>query len=184
MKEQLALMEAKAKEDLALAEEKNKEKLAQLVLIFTNRETDLDQELSSLRQTEKEIKKRLYDKGQKYTKLESKVLPLRTRAVELEREVEVTKAKMTKLEERATNQEVQLGRVEAEHTQQAENFKKAEAKLIEDVADAYVAGFKDALAQVACATLRWTPHLSQHRIVWWMVRLCTGYHHHKLYLVP
>ena len=67
MKEQLALVEAKAKEDLALAEEKNKEELAQLVLIFPNQETALDQELSSLRQTENKIKKRLFDKGQKYT---------------------------------------------------------------------------------------------------------------------
>ena len=56
VKEQVALVEAKAKEELAkakedlvLAEEKKKEELAQLVLIFTNRETALDQELSSLR---------------------------------------------------------------------------------------------------------------------------------------
>jgi len=136
---------------LALAEEKNIEELAQLVLIFTNRETALDQEISSLRRTEKEIKKRLYDKGQEYTDLESKVLPLRTRAVELEKEAEATKAKMAKLEERATNQEVQLGRVEAKLTQQAENFKKTEVELIEDVVDAYAAGFEDALALVACA---------------------------------
>jgi len=73
MKEQLALVEAKAKEDLALAEEKKKEELAQLVLIFTNQETALDLEISSLHQTEKVIKKRLYDKGQEYTDLESKV---------------------------------------------------------------------------------------------------------------
>jgi len=58
---------------------------------------------------------------------------------------------MTKLEERATNQELQLGRVVADLTQQAENFKRTKANLIEDVADAYVAGFEDALAQVACA---------------------------------
>jgi len=44
--------------------------------------------------------------------------------VELKEEAEATKAKMAKLEERATNQEVQLGGVEAELAQQAENFKK------------------------------------------------------------
>jgi len=93
--------------------------------------------------------------------------------VELEKEAEVTKAKMAKLEERATNKEVQLGDVEAELTQQAENFKKAEVELIED-----------ALAQVACAHPEmWTPHPSQHRTVWWMGRSCPGYHHHKLYMV-
>ena len=42
-------MEVKAQEDLALAEEKKKEELAQLVQVFTNRETVLEQELSSLR---------------------------------------------------------------------------------------------------------------------------------------
>jgi len=35
--------------------------------------------------------------------------------------------------------------------QQAENFKKTEAKLIEDAVDSYIAGFENALAQVACA---------------------------------
>jgi len=79
LREQLALVEVKAKEDLVMAEEKKKEEINQLVLIFTNRETALDQETSSLRQTENGIKKRLFDKGQEYTDLESKVLPLRTR---------------------------------------------------------------------------------------------------------
>jgi len=62
--------------------------------------------------------------------------------IALEEQAEETKAKMVKLEERATNQEVQLGRVERELSQQAE--------LIKDAADAYVGGFEDALAQVAC----------------------------------
>jgi len=111
----------------------------------------LEQELSSLPQSERETKKKLFDKGQEYTDLESRVLTLRTRVVELEEEAATTKTKMVKLEERATNQEVQLGRAEAELTQQAESFKKAKADLIEDAADAYAAGFEDALAQVACA---------------------------------
>ena len=97
--------EAKAKEDLAMAKERKKEELTQLVQIFTNRETALDQEISSLRQTEKEVKKRLYDKVQEYTDLESKVLPLRTMGVELEQEVEAAKVEIAKLEERATNRE-------------------------------------------------------------------------------
>ena len=40
--------------------------------------------------------------------------------------------------------------MEGELTQQAEAFKKTEAKLIEDAADAYAVGFEDALSQVAC----------------------------------
>ena len=74
------------------------------------------------------------------------------------------KARMVKLEVRATDQEVQLGKVEAELTTQtealerakvelvtqAEAFGKAKTELIDDAADAYAAGFEDALAQVAC----------------------------------
>ena len=82
--------------------------------------------------------------------MEAKILPLRTRVIELEEQAEETKAKMAKLEERATNQEVQLGRVEGELAQQGETFKKTEAELIEDAANAYAAGFEDALSQVAC----------------------------------
>jgi len=126
------------------------EELAQLARFFTTRETALEQELSSLCQSEKDVKKRLFDKGQEYTNLESRVLPLHTRVVELEEEAEQTKAKMAKLEQRDTNQEVHFGRVEAQLTQQAEAFKKTEVELIEDVANAYIVGFEDALAQVAC----------------------------------
>ena len=152
-KEQLALVEAKAKEDLALVEEKKKDELAQQARVFATREIVFLQELSSLRQSEKDVKKRLFAKGQEYTDLESRVLPLRSKVVELEEEAEATKAKMAKLEERATNQEVQLGRVEGELTQQAEAFKKTEAKLIEDAADAYATRFEDALSQVTCVLL-------------------------------
>ena len=105
-KEQLALVEAKAKEDLALAKEKKKDELAQQAQVFATREIALQQELNSLRQSEKDVKKRLFDKGQEYTDLESRVLPLHTRVVELEEEAEATKAKMAKFEEGATNQEV------------------------------------------------------------------------------
>jgi len=41
-----------------------------------------------------------------------------------------------------------MGRAEAELLQQAEKFKKVEAELTEDTADAYAVGFEDALAQV------------------------------------
>ena len=101
--------------------------------------------------------------------------------VELENEAETTNAKMAKLEERATNQEVQLGRAVAELTQQAQKFKKTEAELIEDAADAYVAGFEDALAQVACAH----PEMdaSPFATTSWMGRSCQGLHHPSLYFV-
>jgi len=45
---------------------------------------------------------------------------------------------------------VQLGKVEVELTTQAEAFERAKAELIDDVVDAYAAGFEDTLAHVAC----------------------------------
>ena len=87
--------------------------------------------------------------------------------VELEEEAETTKVRMAKLEERATDRVVQLGRVEAERTEQAEAFKKTEAELIEDAADAYAAGFEDALAQVACVhpKMDTSPFATSNRVV-------------------
>ena len=152
--------ESKAKEQLALA----KKQLAQQAQVFSNRETPLHQEVSTLRQAELEANKKLFDKSQEYTTLLARVVPLRTQVVGLEEEVVANKSRMVKLEEWATEREVQLGKVEAELTAQtealerakaelttqAEAFGRAKADLIDDVADAYAAGFKDALAQVAC----------------------------------
>jgi len=74
---------------------------------------------------------------------------------------------MAKMEERATQQEVQLGRVEGELAENIEQFSKTEAELIEDAADAYIAGFEDALAQVACVhpELDISPYVVSKRIV-------------------
>jgi len=125
------------------------------------------QELTNLRQSEKDLAKRLHDKGQEVVQLEAKILPLRTRVVELEEGAEATKARMAKLEEKATDREVQLGRVDTELTEQAEAFKKTKAELIEDVADAYAAGFEDALAQVACVhpEMDTSPFATSNRVV-------------------
>jgi len=73
-------VELKAKEQLALAEELAlaKEQLAKQAQGFFIRETALNQELSILRQAELEANKKLYDKGQEYTTLLGKVVPLRT----------------------------------------------------------------------------------------------------------
>ncbi|KAK7332477.1 hypothetical protein VNO80_29229 [Phaseolus coccineus] len=116
----------------------------------TQRETALNQELGSLRQSEKETKKLLFSKGQEALQLEAKILPLRNKIIELEEQAEGAQAKMIKLEERATDREVQLGKVEEELAQQLELLRKTEAELIDDAADAYGEGFGDALAQVAC----------------------------------
>ena len=127
----------------------------------------MTQELSSLRQSEKDTKRQLFDKGQEVVQLEAKILPLCTRVIELEEQADETKAKIAKLEERATNQEVQLDRVEGELAQQAVTFKKTEAELIEDVVDAYAAGFEDAIAQVACVhpEMNTSPFATSNRVV-------------------
>jgi len=80
-KARVALVEAKAKEETAL-----------LACSFDTRETALKQELASLRQSKKDLSKRLHDKCQEVVELE---------------------AKLATLEERSINREVQLGRVEA-----------------------------------------------------------------------
>jgi len=155
-------VESKAKEQLALAEElalakEQHEKQAQGFFI---RETALNQELSALRQAKLEANKKLHDKGQEYTTLLGKVVPLRTQVVELQEEAATSKAKRANLEEQSVDREVQLGKVEAkltakaealekakeELTLRAEDFEKDKAELLDDVVDAYAAGFEDALA--------------------------------------
>jgi len=125
----------RAQEDLAAKvweiEAKAKEELARQIQAFAHYETTLTQELSCLRQAKKDLKKRIFDKGQEYTELKSKVLPLRTRVVELEEEAEETKTKIAKLEERVVSREVQLGRVEGDLAEKTEHFQKAEAELLE-----------------------------------------------------
>jgi len=85
----------------------------------------------------------------------------------LEEAAEASKAKMARLEERSINREVQLGRVEAELLQQAKRFEEVEAKLIGDVVNAFDAGFKDALTQVACVhpEMDVSPFVTSNRVV-------------------
>ena len=172
--------ELKTKEQQALAEDlaRVKEQLANQAQSFFIRETALTQELGVLRKVELEANKKLHDKGQKYTTLLGKVVPLRAQVVGLQEKVAANKVKMVALEERSVEREVHLGRVEAELTKktealektkeeltekaealvkakeemtaQAEDFEKAKAELLDDVVDAYTAGYEDALAQVVC----------------------------------
>ena len=68
----------------------------------------------------------------------------------MEEKVEEVQTKMAKMEERATQREVQLGQVDVELAQKIELFKQTEEELTNDVADAYDAGFQDAITQFAC----------------------------------
>ena len=70
--------------------------------------------------------------------------------IELKEKAEEIHSKMARLEERATQQEVQLGQLDGELAHKVELFKQTEEELTNDVANAYGAGFEDAMAQVAC----------------------------------
>jgi len=143
----LALSKARDSKDETA---KLREELALQAKVSSNREAALNQELSSLRQSEKETKRLLFEKSQKALQTESKILPLCNKVIDLEEKVEETQAKMAKLEERATQREVQLGQVEGELAQKIELIKQTEEELTNVVVDAYGVGFQDAMAQVAC----------------------------------
>nr|AFN88194.1 carbamoyl-phosphate synthase large subunit [Phaseolus vulgaris] len=127
----------------------------------------MKKELDFLCQAELDANKKLYDKGQESISLLNKVVPLCAELVGCKEEAKATKAKMTKLEERVVEREVLLGKVEAELAAQSEAFDKAKADLINDVADAYAAGFEDTLAQVVCKhpEMDTSPFAASHRIV-------------------
>jgi len=103
--------------------------LALQAQIFANRETTLSQELASLRQSEKETKKLLFNKSKEALQPEAKILNLRNKVIDLVEKAEGAHDKMAKLEERATQQEIQLGRVEGELAQNTELFKRLRQSL-------------------------------------------------------
>jgi len=111
---------------------------------LTAREAGLRAELAQL-------SKQLQAKCQQVTELEARVLSLRIWVFELEEAYEESKSKIMGLEQRSISREVQLGQAEAKLHQQPKRFEEAKAELTGDVLDAYDEGFRDALAQVACA---------------------------------
>ena len=126
---------------------KLRDELALKAKVSSTREAALNKELMSLRQSEKEAKRLLFEKYQEALQSESKILPLCNKVIDLEEKVEEAQAKMAKLEERATQREVQLGQVEGELAQKVELFRKTEEELTNDVVDAYGVGCQDAMAQ-------------------------------------
>jgi len=137
-------------QDLQAGMAKLREELASLTKVSSTREAAFNKELMSLQQSEKEVKRLLFEKSQEALQSESKILPLRNKVSELEEKVEEMQTKMAKLEERVTQREVQLGQVEGELSEKVELFKQTKEELNNDVADAYGKGFQDAMAQFAC----------------------------------
>jgi len=146
----LALSKAQEAQDAQAEVAKLREELALKTKAFSNCETAMYQELASLRQSEKDVKKLLFEKFQEAVQLEAKILPLRNKVVDLKEKVERMQSKMVRLEERATQREVQLGQVEGELPEKIELFKKTEEELNNNVVDAYDEGFQDAIAKFAC----------------------------------
>ena len=146
----LALSKAQETEELKARMEELEEELALKNKAFATCEIAMYNELASLRQSEKDVKKLLFDKSHEVVQLEAKILSLRNKVVDLEEKVEGMHAQMAKLEERTTQREVHLGQVERELAEKVELFKKAEEELTNDDADAYDEGFQDATAQFAC----------------------------------
>ena len=123
---------------------KLEEELSLKTKAFSNRKTAMYQELASLRQSEKEVKRLLFEKSQEIVQLEAKILPLRNKVVDLEEKVEGMQDK------RATQREVQLGQVEGELADKVELFKKTKEELTNDDANAYDEGFQDVIIHFAC----------------------------------
>jgi len=93
----------------------------------------------------------MFEKSQETLSAHSKILTLRTEVVGLQEKAKESKAKIARLKERSTQQEVRLGQLEEELVRKDELFNQTKTELTNNVADAYVAGFEDAMAQVAYA---------------------------------
>ena len=117
---------------------------------LTQRETALYLKVSSFCQADKETKKLLFEKSQEVLRAHAKILDIRKEVIELQEKAEESQSKMAKLEKRATQQEVHLGQLEGELAHKGKLFKQKEEELTNEVADAYSAGFEDAIAQVVC----------------------------------
>ena len=122
---------------------------------LSQRETALYIEVSSLRQTDEETKKLLFEKSEETLHAHAKILDLRKEVIDLHEKAKQSLAKMARLEEKVTQQEVQLGQLEGELARKDKLFNQTKEELTNDVVDAFGAGFEDTMAQVACVHPGW-----------------------------
>ncbi|XP_068487005.1 uncharacterized protein [Phaseolus vulgaris] len=87
------------------------------------------EELRSLRNDKKELRKKLHDKLQDAVELESKIVPMRKRIVELEEARRSDADKMSKLEKRSTEWETLLGKVEQDRDKAAKELSETTTEL-------------------------------------------------------
>ncbi|XP_068486691.1 uncharacterized protein [Phaseolus vulgaris] len=98
-------------------------------LEFSQIENALNEELRSLRNDKKELRKKLHDKLQDAVELESKIVPMRKRNAELEEARRSDADKMSKLEKRSTERETLLGKVEQDRDKAAKELGETATEL-------------------------------------------------------
>jgi len=99
-------------------------------LEFSRVENALKDELKSMRQDNKELRKKLHDKLQDAVELESEVVPLREKIAALEEAKKTDAQKMVNLEKRSVERETLLGKVEQDRDKASQEFREAAAELV------------------------------------------------------
>ena len=96
---------------------------------FPRVENALKDELQSVRQDNKELRKKLHDKLQDAVELESKIVPLRERIAALEEAKKTDAQKMANLEKRSFERETLLGKVEQDRDKASQELSEVAAEL-------------------------------------------------------
>ncbi|XP_068476957.1 coiled-coil domain-containing protein SCD2-like [Phaseolus vulgaris] len=136
-------------------------------LEFSRVENALKDELKSVRQDNKELRKKLHDKLQDAIELESKIVPLREKIAALEEAKKTDAQKMVNLEKRSVERETLLGKVEQDRDKASQELSEAAVELARvreensglkkkadelelEVTQVLTSGFGAALEQFAC----------------------------------
>ena len=98
-------------------------------LEFSRVENALKDELQSMRQDNKELRKKLHDKLQGAVELESKIVPLREKIAALEEAKKTDAQKMANLERRSIERETLLGKVEQDRDKASKELSETAAEL-------------------------------------------------------
>jgi len=98
-------------------------------LEFSRVENALKDELQSVRQDNKELRKKLLDKLQDVVELESKIVPLREKIAALEVARKTDAQKMANLEKRSIERETLLGKVEQDRDKASQELNETAVEL-------------------------------------------------------
>ena len=98
-------------------------------LEFSRVENALKDKLQSVRQYNKELRKKLHDKLQDAVELESKIVPLMEKIAALEEAKKTDAQKMANLEKRSIQRETLLGKVEQDRDKASQELSETAAEL-------------------------------------------------------